>query len=258
MRYSACCLRCPSIRALMGLWLRRAKALASLPSAIFPSCRSSSASGASIWAMSTRVSSVALRTPGFISSTKISSTNQAASAKISTSPHSSCSPILIPVLSVCIRAPDHMLAAGRSSCQFQTVAQPAMGQDQVGVSVTFPQLGANGLDVGVDGTIQALFRPAPHQIHQLLTRVDPSRCLHQRLEQQVLVTGEGQRLAVKADACPLLIQCQQLARLGGCRLAAAQYHSYPGTHLPWRERLGHIIVGANFQPYQPVYLLAAG
>ena len=159
------------------------------------------------------VSSVALRTPGLISSTKISSTNQAASAKISTSPHSSCSPILMSASGRC--------PAARRSCQLQAVAQPAVGQDQIGLGVPLPQLGAQGLDVSVDGAIQALFGPAPHQIHQLLAGVDPARCLHERLEQQVFVAGEGQGLTVEADAGPLLVQCQQLARLGDYGLAAA-------------------------------------
>ncbi|MNC18977.1 hypothetical protein D3C75_668990 [compost metagenome] len=75
--------------------------------------------------------------------------------------------------------------------------------------------------MGVDGAIQALFGPAPHQVHQLLAGVDPAWRLHQSLEQQVFVAGEGQGLTVEADAGPLLVQCQQLARLGDYGLAAA-------------------------------------
>ncbi len=98
----------------MGLWLRRGEGAGQPAIRHPPLLQIVQGQGASNWAMSTRVSSVALRTPGLISSTKISSTNQAARAKISTRPHSSCNPILISSPSRCPAHPEFMPAPGCS------------------------------------------------------------------------------------------------------------------------------------------------
>src|SRR3546814_6049999 len=65
-----------------------------------------------------------------------------------------------------------------------------MGVDRVFAGRQRVQLGAQGLDVGVDGAVAAFQRIAPDPVHQLRPRQHRSGTRKQRGEQAVLVRSE--------------------------------------------------------------------
>ncbi|MNG84522.1 hypothetical protein D3C78_1713870 [compost metagenome] len=83
-----------------------------------------------------------------------------------------------------------------------------MGMDRGFCGVDRPQFGPQRFDMGIDGTIQALFRLGPNDIHQLLAGEHPARRLQQGFQQQEFIAGQRQRLLVVADRGPLFIQAE--------------------------------------------------
>src|SRR5574344_2841652 len=228
----------PSMRAPIGRWFRviraRARALwARLSRVSGWSARSAAVSWASSWAVSIRVPSVARRTPGLTSCRKMLRTNQAATATSRKKPSSRRR----------LRRMANLSTVVGASCRLaQAVAEAAMGEDRIGLGIDLVQLGAQRLDVGIHGALQALFGVAPDPFHQLLTGVDMTRLLQQGLEQQVLVAGQREWLAMKLDAGARHIQTQaaRFFRRGrGDRAHAAQDGAHPGADLAGREGFGH-------------------
>ncbi|EPR40882.1 hypothetical protein EcloH_3649 [Enterobacter ludwigii] len=65
-----------------------------------------------------------------------------------------------------------------------------MGTDGRKPVIDRAQLGAQGFDMRIHGTIEAIAVFAPHFVHKLLARKDPARRLQQCFEQQEFVARE--------------------------------------------------------------------
>src|SRR4249919_1561426 len=147
---------------------------------MWPARKSSVASSASTFEVSTSVSSIAWRTPGFISVTNTRASNNAHSATMAKYPRK-------------MRRPMRMSGRDR-------IPEAAMRADRIGGGIHGVQLRAQGLHVRVYGAVAAVERIAPHAIHELRAREHGTRALQQRGEQAVFVAREVEPLAAVTDA----------------------------------------------------------
>lgn len=116
--------------------------------------------------------------------------------------------------------------------------------------------------------VERLRRPepvrVPDRLHDLLARHQRARLLGEEGQQVVLLGGEGDLLAVQADAGGLAVDRQSGAVPVGAGLGrrtgldAPHHRPYARDDLPYAEGLGDVVVGAEFQADDPVRLVAAG
>lgn len=71
------------------------------------------------------------------------------------------------------------------------VAEATVGLDRFGVAGHLAQLGAQALDMAVDGALVANVRGHAHGVQQLFAAEYPLRLLEQALQQAEFVTGKG-------------------------------------------------------------------
>jgi hypothetical protein len=113
--------------------------------------------------------------------------------------------------------------------------------------------------VRIDGAVERIGRVGPHAVHQLGARQDVARTLQQRLEQQVFVARQVQRLPAEDHARFMLAKLEADRRgRHRRRRQAPQHHADPGHQFARRKRLGDVIVGANLEAHDTVDLVAAG
>ena len=103
---------------------------------------------------------------------------------------------------------------------------------------------------------------APDPLHQLLAGEDVVRVRGEEPEQVELLDRQGQLVAgvCRLAAAGVESCLAELERLGGPvdQRCSAEHGSDAGGELAWRERLGHVVVGAELEADDPVGLVAAG
>src|SRR5215470_14994694 len=72
----------------------------------------------------------------------------------------------------------------------QRIPQAAMRLDRIERVVDRAQLGAQLLDVRIDGAIETGRRIVPDQVHQLVARIDAPGSLGENLQQPVLIARQ--------------------------------------------------------------------
>jgi hypothetical protein len=126
------------------------------------------------------------------------------------------------------------------------------------------QLGAELADVDVDGAGVGGERVAPDPFQDLVAGEDQAPVADQVAEQLELTGGELHRAALEDDLVAGRVdgEAAQVERgLGtgfGFGVGAAQDRLDPGDQLAGRERLGHVVVGAELEAEDPVGLLLPG
>ena len=107
------------------------------------------------------------------------------------------------------------------------------------------------------------YQPAPHTPSRSCWR-DSARPgpFGQELQELELLGGQGDRFAVDPGLASDDVDFdpaghEHLVGLGGA-VRAAQYGLDPGHQLAGRERLGHVVVGAQFEPQDAVHLAVPG
>src|SRR2546423_3889786 len=134
----------------------------------------------------------------------------------------------------------------------EPVADAADGLDARGGQLGRGELGAQPGHVDVDGTRLHEAVPTPYGVEQLLAAEDAPRRAGQDREQLELLRGEVHRAALHADleAIPIDLEVADLdvrLLLPVAGAAAARDGADAGEQLAWRERLGHIVVGAHLE-----------
>ena len=106
-------------------------------------------------------------------------------------------------------------------------------------------------------------RIAPDLGEQLLTAEDASRMRHEVCEEIELRCGEGDRHAIRGDATGDLIKLdgthrhRPLGRIRPCRPSDDRLH--PGDDLTGAERLGDVVIGAEFKTEHSIdFVVASG
>src|SRR5581483_7944797 len=145
------------------------------------------------------------------------------------------------------------------AAQSQPVATAQDGPDDAGTGRILLDLAAQVLDVRVDGALISVELVAAHPVDQLEPRVDPPGHGGQRDQDAPLGGRElGLRAADRRDA-PRLVDDQFAAAIAGellirGRAAAPEDRLDPQDQLTGAERLRHVVVGAEFEPADPVFL----
>ncbi|MCY1440033.1 hypothetical protein D9M71_562900 [compost metagenome] len=120
--------------------------------------------------------------------------------------------------------------------------------------------------MGVDRMLIAFMVVAPHGIEQVQARKHLARLAGEEVQQVELTWGEVQALAVQRRLACQRVDEQtagtQAARIHfqvtSHRLDPAQQRLDPGHQFKHRERLGQVVVGAQFQAEDAVHFTGAG
>ena len=147
----------------------------------------------------------------------------------------------------------------------KAVADAALRQNVLRVRRVFLDLLAQVVDVQPDVVRLVAVLVAPDLRQQLIVRNCPARVLDQVVEQAVLGRAQLDPLAVDDHLAAVEIYAQAVVDLedrlrgrGRRHLGAAQHRLDPAGKLTRSERLGDVVVRAQFQPVDLVVLLAFG
>jgi hypothetical protein len=124
-------------------------------------------------------------------------------------------------------------------------------------------LGAQSLDVDVEGLGVADVVRTPDAVYQLHPGEHPAGVAQQHLQQLELLQRHRHRVAVDRDHVPFDVHPDRAGldrrRTGQLGLGpAAEHGPDPGHQLAGRVRLGHVVVGAELQPDHLVDLAVLG
>ena len=125
-----------------------------------------------------------------------------------------------------------------------------------------PSLRAQPAHVRVDGPLARAVAPAPDVGEQLLARVDDAGARGEQRQQVELGRGQVHRLAADLHPAGRGVELehadpQRVAGGRGPPLDPPQQRAHARHQLARRERLGHVVVGADAEPDEHVGLLAA-
>ena len=148
----------------------------------------------------------------------------------------------------------------------ELVAAPPDGEDAARLGRVVLDLGAQPVDVRVDGVLVTLVLVAPDLIQQVQPRIDLVGMAGEEMQQVELARRQVQRAPVQERGARHRIdgQAVQLQRAGvhagvaRQRVAAAQQRPYPRHQLQHREGLGQVVVGAQLQAQDAVHLAGTG
>src|SRR6185437_6111603 len=144
--------------------------------------------------------------------------------------------------------------------QAEPVAAAKHGHDDAGVPRVVLDLAAQVLHVRVDRPLVAFELVSPHLVDQLEAGVDPPGDRGERAENPPLRGRKLDRRAAHGHRSPRLVDDQVPAAVAGDALrrrgrpATAQDRLHPQHQFPRAERLGHVVVRAEFEPANPVLL----
>src|SRR5256885_5015352 len=157
-------------------------------------------------------------------------------------------------------------SASASSSSFlpipETVPYPAYRLQHAGIAAGVVQLAAQRLDVHVDGAIANDHVAAPDSVEDLAALEDPARAAQEERQQVELRAREREVVLANGRLAGARIQRELagaerlLLRLSALR-RPPQDRPDPRRDLARRERLEHVVVGADLQADHPVRLLVA-
>ena len=152
--------------------------------------------------------------------------------------------------------PRHERPSAFQRCGLEAVADTSYGVDLHGAV----ELLADLRDVNVDGARVAEPVVTPHAVEDLLAAQRESRPFREELEQLELLGRERDDAAADPYLAPAEVD-RRVAGLDDLRAAdlvgAAQHRLHPRHQLGRRERLGHVVVGAELESEHAVDLAVA-
>jgi len=136
-----------------------------------------------------------------------------------------------------------------------------MGLDAILVGANSAQFAAQRLDMGVDGTLQTFAAVLPDAFHDLAPAENAARTFEKHRQQQVFIAGQIEPAAVVGNAQAVAVDGK--ARTGGrwsylsprFRAQSAQDGTDARHHLARAERLGYIVIAAQFEADDAVHLV---